>query len=218
MLTTLPPWPDLVLDTVDTLTGTAAEALFSPCLVGHGGPVECRAWDDVAAGPPCRTYRYALTRIWEPTRPSAVFIMLNPSTADAFQLDPTVRRCVGYAKSWGCGGLAVLNAFAYRSTDPKALRDHPDPVGRDNDLVIAKVMAAARTEPVIVAWGSDETLHRTGRGDAVVDLLRTAGVEPKCLHITSKGHPGHPLYLPASAQPIPYQPAPADMVATRKAD
>lgn len=153
---------------------------------------------------PDRTYRYALTRQWNPDRPPAVFIMLNPSTADAWVLDPTVTRCRNFAAKWGCGGLVVLNAFALRATDPKVLRGHPDPVGPDNDQVIAAVLCAGQAGPVIVAWGSDETMRRSGRADQLVALLHTGGFEPQCLGKTTAGHPRHPLYVRGDTEPIPY--------------
>ena len=82
-----------------------------------------------------RVYRYLLTRRWG-TVPAMVWIMLNPSTADAFAEDPTIRRCLIFAHREGCGGLTVVNLFALRSTDPKALTRHPDPVGPANDTFI----------------------------------------------------------------------------------
>lgn len=77
----------------------------------------------------CGSYRYRLERVWEAEKDRVAFIMLNPSTADASKDDPTIRRCIGFAKAWGFGGLIVGNLFALRSTDPKALYGHKDPVG-----------------------------------------------------------------------------------------
>src|SRR5690606_18576726 len=87
---------------------------------------------------PCGQYRYLLTRpipapFWKPDAGEAVFVMLNPSTADASEDDPTIRRCIGFAKEWGCTGLTVANLYALRSTDPKGLWKHRDPVGPEND-------------------------------------------------------------------------------------
>jgi hypothetical protein len=193
----------LALDTDESLIGVQAAALFSPCVAGPATPFDCRAGADVT-GSPCRRYRYALTRTWDSARPSAVFVMLNPSTADAWTPDPTIRRCIGYAKHWQAGGLTVLNAFALRSPNPVALKGG-QPVGPDNDRVIAAVLAAGGPGPVIVAWGSDETLVRTGRDLAVLDLLHAAGVTPRCLGLTKEGYPRHPLYLRRDADPVPYQ-------------
>lgn len=161
----------LLVDRDETLTGVAATATFSPC----------------------RTYRYALTRRWS-NRPPAVFIMLNPSVADAFVDDPTLRRCIGFARSWTAGGLILLNLFALRSTDPMVLRAHPDPVGPDNDMVVAEQLAEADGGPVIAAWGVHGALH--GRGKRVAALIRARGARPLCLGLTKDGHPRHPLYVP----------------------
>jgi hypothetical protein len=150
----------------------------------------------------CRTYRYALTRTWDIRLPPATFVLLNPSTADAFVVDPTVRRCLGFARDWGCGALLVLNAFALRSTDPKGLYRHPDPVGPANDEVIAG-WAPHMTGPVIVGWGVNGS-HR-GRGPAVARLLADRGVTVRCLGTTLDGHPRHPLYLRCDLRPITWR-------------
>lgn len=157
---------------------------------------------------PGRVYRYALTRRWDTDRPMAAFVMLNPSTADAFTVDPTVRRCVSFACDWGAGGVLIVNLFALRSTDPRALYSHPDPVGPDNDTVITWHLSAMTevVTPVIAAWGVHGELH--GRGREVAALLAARRVPLSCLGTTKDGHPKHPLYLPASATPteFPYGP------------
>jgi hypothetical protein len=147
-----------------------------------------------------RTYRYLLTRIWDPALRPAVFLMLNPSTADAMDDDPTIRRCTGYAKREGAGGLVVVNLFALRSTDPRVLRHHADPVGPLNDVFIRQATAGAGT--VIAAWGAAGVEH--GRGPGVTQTLRKRGVALKCLGTTSTGQPRHPLYLPGNAVLEPY--------------
>lgn len=152
---------------------------------------------------PCRTYRYALTRRWA-CWPLAAFVMLNPSTADAFVLDPTVRRCVNFAHRWGAGGVLILNLFALRSTDPKALYSHPDPVGPVNDAVIAERLSSDKCGPpvaVVAAWGVHGVLN--GRAGQVATLLRAWGVEPVCLGVTKGGHPRHPLYVRGDTAAIP---------------
>lgn len=78
----------------------------------------------------CGAYRYRLDRLGALLGRGAVnFVMLNPSTADAEQDDPTIRRCLGYAFRWGFARLIVTNLYALRSTDPRALWEHPDPIG-----------------------------------------------------------------------------------------
>lgn len=154
-----------------------------------------------------RTHRYRLSRVWGTSSHGShgshdggvCFLMLNPSTADAFQLDPTVRRCRGYATAWGHHRLEVVNIFSLRSTDPAALYTHPDPSGGDtNDQAI--VAAAAAADVVVAAWGNHGALN--GRAATVRALL--AGVcEPQALKITGAGEPSHPLYLPKTTEPFP---------------
>jgi hypothetical protein len=131
--------------------------------------------------------------------------MLNPSTADAFSLDPTLRRVRGFARDWDCGGFVVLNAFAFRSSNPKLLRDHIDPVGPDNDAVIRRVLTTARLGPVVLGWGCDSTLRRTGRDKAVVEQILDVGIVPMSLGLTNDGRPRHPLYLPGGLRPMPFR-------------
>lgn len=151
---------------------------------------------------PDRRYRYRLTRQWSTgDSPRFVnFVMLNPSTADAFALDPTNRRCVGFARDWGFDGLLTTNVFAWRSTDPRGLRDATDPVGPDNDTFLLDI--ARRAELVVAAWGVHAALG--GRGESVRRLLVGAGVEPHVLRLTKDGHPGHPLYVAATTRVIPW--------------
>ncbi|MEV5915772.1 DUF1643 domain-containing protein [Streptomyces chartreusis] len=152
-----------------------------------------------------RTYRYLLTRIWDPTIPPVVFLMLNPSTADALTDDATVTRLVhpknGFARRMGAGGLVVVNLFAVRSTDPRVLRHHEDPVGPLNDAFIRQ--ATDRATTVVAAWGAAGVEHN-GRGARVAEVLRARRVALQCLGTTSTGQPRHPLYLPAGAALEPY--------------
>jgi hypothetical protein len=145
-----------------------------------------------------RRYRFRLSRVWDPDRPRFCFVMLNPSTADALILDPTVRRCAGFASAWGAGALEVTNVFALRSTNPAALKRIDDPVGPGNDGAI--LAAALAADQVICAWGTHAT--HLGRHTAIRELLRGAGIAPAALRLTKQGLPGHPLYLPRSTTPI----------------
>lgn len=150
----------------------------------------------------CGKYRYHLHRhIGMGGRGSCVFVMLNPSTADATQDDPTIRRCIGYAKTLGCNSLEVVNLFAYRSTSPDVLRGlgADMAVGPENDKHI--LQACALAEFVLCGWGNHGALF--GRDREVLKLLRERGVKPMALKINGKsGQPGHPLYLKADAQPF----------------
>lgn len=151
----------------------------------------------------CGCYRYDLWRSFvggdEPRR-FVNFVMLNPSTADHRVNDPTITRCIGYARAWGYDGLVVTNCYAWRSTDPKGLKTAADPIGFENDYWISR--RADEAEIVVCAWG---TLAGE-RGERVADLILAADRQPHYLRLTKDGHPSHPLYLPASLTPQPWQP------------
>jgi hypothetical protein len=144
---------------------------------------------------PCRTYRYALWREWIGGEGYAMFVGLNPSTADETQDDPTIRRCIAFAKAWGYGGLCMTNLFAYRATKPKDMKAAADPVGQDNDAHLLTLAAEAGV--IVAAWGANGTYR--GRDIAVRELLPSL----HCLQLTKDGHPGHPLYLLKTLVPIP---------------
>ena len=152
-----------------------------------------------------RVYRYCLGRVWNNEAPHLVIIGLNPSTADESRDDPTIRRCMGFARRFGYGGLKVVNLFAYRSTEPGALRHTADPVGPDNFPAIREAVRGCRRKPparVLCAWGAhgvylDQDL-------AVMDCLAGLGIGTACLGVTKNGSPKHPLYLPGTAIPLPY--------------
>lgn len=148
---------------------------------------------------PCRSWRYTLSRVWNDGGTRCVFVMLNPSTADETKNDPTVAKCIRYARGWGHGSLLVLNIFAWRSTDPRVLPTLADPIGPENDEAIrAGIAGAAR---VICAWGKWGRIH--GRGPQVLALIRAAGVTPYALSLNNDGSCAHPLYLPGAATPQP---------------
>ena len=157
--------------------------------------------DSVAAYSPCECYRYTLTRVWDPAGKRALFVMLNPSTATEVQNDPTVERCERRARALGFGGFRVCNIFAWRDTDPKALRRADDPVGPENDAAIREGCAWADT--VICAWGTHGAL--ANRGPEVEHLIRTAGASLHHLGLTKDGHPKHPLYIAYTEQPRPWK-------------
>jgi hypothetical protein len=161
---------------------------------------------------PCGTYRYTLDRVWDRRRRAAVFLMLNPSTADASENDPTIRRCIGFAKRNGYGGITVVNLFALRATKPAALALHPDPVGPDNDMWIQSVLFK-QPAAVIAAWGAYPPAAGRGMADratervaAVLRLVAIYGVPLKCLGTTKDGQPRHPLYLAGSTPLTDYRP------------
>lgn len=154
---------------------------------------------------PDGTYRYRLDRRWG-TAPSAVFVMLNPSTADATNDDPTIRRCVGFARRWGAGGLTVVNLYAFRATFPRDLWTAADPVGPDNDTHLQEVAIHAGLDrvPIIAAWGSHAKPERVREVVQLIGFRRL-----KSLGVTAAGQPRHPLYLQNDAQRSPWRPADA---------
>lgn len=147
----------------------------------------------------CGRYRYDLFREWDPTKLRVLFLMLNPSTATAEALDPTLTRCCGYARHWGYGGFAVCNIFAFRATDPRDMKAAADPVGPDNDLYISSW--AGRSALVVCGWGSHGNF--LGRAAEVRRLLGCLGVLPHALAVTKGGEPCHPLYLKRTLKPVP---------------
>ena len=145
-------------------------------------------------------YRYRLTRRWG-GGPIATFIMCNPSTADALLNDPTIMRCIRFAKSWGCGGLCVGNTYGLRSTDPKGLWLVPDPVGPKNDahLTLLASRAWSKGWPLVAAWGVNVKPER------VAQVLALPGMESlQALGVTKGGAPRHPLYLRSDAALAPW--------------
>jgi len=152
---------------------------------------------------PCGRYRYLLTREWPPRLTPMTFIMLNPSTADAENDDPTIRRCMSFATRLEVSGIRVVNLFAWRATDKRELTRHEYEVsvGPGND---DHIRAAVRGPGiVVVAWGS----HAGELGKRVaareIQVRAICGQEQKpifCLGVAKNGRPRHPLYLPANAQ------------------
>jgi len=143
-------------------------------------------------------YRYVLNRRWNGTDPVLCWIMLNPSTADADTDDPTIYRCSYRARTWGYGGICVLNLFALRAASPAELWTHPDPVGPENDQWLA---GARDGSDIAVAWGVNGTLR--GRDREVLDLLAGGPGRLLCLGRTRGGYPRHPLYVPYDQGLVP---------------
>ena len=161
-------------------------------------------------------YRYLLERTWGntlweggwgPIR-RVLWCLLNPSTADATVDDATVRRCVRFSRDWGYGGLAIVNLYAYRATNPKTLTGDYDNFGPENDHHIAT--AALHSHRVVLAWGASPVPDLAIRAQQVIEIILEArrGVsttnELYCLGLTAGGHPRHPLYLAADTPLVPY--------------
>ena len=144
----------------------------------------------------CGRYRYALWRAWDDGLASVMLIGLNPSTADATHNDPTIRRCIGFARDWGFGSLWVVNLFAFRAVQPKVLMSENDPIGPRNDLWLRKL--ARRSDRIVAAWGNhgrfmdrSNAVHAMFEGR--LDMIR----------MNASGEPAHPLYLPKGLKPRP---------------
>ncbi len=153
----------------------------------------------------CGQYRYMLTRDWAHEKGTAVFIMLNPSTADEKEDDPTIRRCIGFAKRWGYGRIEVVNLFAWRATNPADLKKALDPIGVKNDAHIFD--ACDFTGPVIggiviAAWGAHGGWNN--RDNQVLGMLAQHDFPVHYLTLTKDGKPRHPLYLKNDLTPIPW--------------
>lgn len=148
----------------------------------------------------CGTFRYRLGRRWADGGKPLVFIMLNPSTADAQQDDATIRRCRHFALTHGFSALEVVNLYAFRATKPVDLKRASYPVGPDNDEHIAAAVRGAGS--VCVAWGANA--RELERPQVVLPLIRRLGAEPVCLRITRSGYPQHPLMLPNVARLSPF--------------
>jgi len=143
----------------------------------------------------CGLYRYDLTRRWAVGERLCAFIGLNPSTADADLDDPTIRRCVGFAQSWGYDALVMLNAYAFRATKPTDMLAAADPVGPANDAYLKHWCSQAHLK--VAAWGANISLHRQKQ---MIQLI----LDLAALRITKEGFPGHPLYLPKVSVPVPW--------------
>ena len=140
-----------------------------------------------------RVYRYVLYRMWDRSKDCAIFIGLNPSTADETKNDPTIRRCMGFAKSWGYGSVYMLNLFAFRATDPDDLVEAEDPVGPRNDSYIQII--TKYNGIIVAAWGNHGSwLNRDRQIQAMLPGLYHLG-------LTKCGQPKHPLYLSAATKP-----------------
>lgn len=186
-----------------------------------GSPSIAPALQTGAVFSPCRRWRYHLHRRWA-DGPAAVFLGMNPSTADEKINDATIERFYRRIRAWEREGLfermgfyrpaavEVVNVFAWRETDsrllPGLIAAGTDIVGPENDGAI--VSACAQASVVVCGWGLPG--HRLlNRGPAVLQLLWRAGVTPYCLGINADGSPQHPLYIGYDRPLSPYAGLPA---------
>ena len=127
--------------------------------------------------------------------PFVMFVGLNPSAADETSDDPTLTRCIRYAKSWGYGGVCMANLFAFRATEPADMKASDDPIGTENNKWLMKLAKDAAL--VVAAWGNDGSyLERSGQVKEFLSNLY-------CLKLNKSGEPAHPLYQAAGLKPVP---------------
>lgn len=143
----------------------------------------------------CGKYRYLLRRVWDQQKPRALLVMLNPSTADASTDDPTIKSCIRLTNGLGFGGFEVVNLYAWRATDPAMLAHVADPIGKNNDGVIAA--AINRWDIPICAWGKNAG-HSRAR--AVYEALTAQRPAAFCFDMNKDGSPKHPLYIKSGTQ------------------
>lgn len=161
--------------------------------------------DSAAEFSMCERYRYILRRnlaggdVLGAPDSLIVWLMLNPSTADALVDDPTIRRCKDFARRWGYSDICVVNMFALRATDPAELTRADDPTGPDNDYVISNVPKGI---PVVAGWGA----HKTATPARVRRVIELLGRTLLCLGTNADGSPKHPLYLSKEAKLRPWAP------------
>lgn len=143
---------------------------------------------------PCGQYRYWLTRTWDDDARALPIVMLNPSTADAYEDDPTIRRCISFAKREGYGGIRVVNLFAFRATSPKEMLASENPYGPGNWDHLLKMLVDARNSdtPILCAWGAHAV---RGMAKSFQEYAKVNRARLVCLGKTNGGHPRHPLYV-----------------------
>lgn len=148
----------------------------------------------------CGKYRYSLHRVWDENLPNILFIMLNPSKADAELDDPTILRCIQIAKKNGFGSMSVGNVYAYRTTYPDELEEMSteECLGPDNTSYLSRLLG--KSDKVIVGWGNSGY----GANQRMASLLKDNGIYPVCLKINKDGTPKHPLYCRVDSQLIPW--------------
>lgn len=174
---------------------------------------------------PCREWRYFLRRPWQQQvdegfvvadlleqpdpsakRPPIAFCLLNPSTADERKDDPTVARCRRFAVAWGFGDIMVLNAFAYRATDPKDMKAHGEPVGAENDETLIQTVEWVLSEggQIVCGWGNHGShLDRSSKIRQLLEPYQSTG-KVLGFPLTKSGEPGHPLYLKNSVELVSF--------------
>ena len=144
-----------------------------------------------------KKYRYVLSRIWDESKPIVMIMGLNPSTADAMNDDPTITKCINFAKSWGYGGVYMLNLFAFRTSNPQTMLDADEPIGMENDKYLVEY--SLKCDKVVCAWGNDGSYKN--RSSEIKSKLGNLYY----LALNKSGEPSHPLYLKSELVPIKFR-------------
>ena len=143
----------------------------------------------------CNHYRYQLTRELQkfPSEWCLPWVMLNPSTADATEDDPTIKRIMEFSQRWGYGKIKVVNLFAYRASKPEIMKLAADPVGPENNHYLHQMFTEVGYGDVMVAWGNEADPKR------VEEFMHIARCYPNArllaLVNNKNGSPKHPLYV-----------------------
>ena len=143
-----------------------------------------------------KIYRYKLSRTWDSTKPTILFIGLNPSIANENVDDPTITRCINFAKDWGYGTLLMANLFAFRSTYPKDIYLIDDPIGKDNDHYLLECVT--QSDLIVACWGNNGTYMN--REKVITELVPNL----YCLQKNKNGTPHNPLRPPRNIHPVPF--------------
>ncbi len=139
-------------------------------------------------------HRYALIHEWELDRPSLMIISLNPSAEDGELNNPTIRRCIGFAKRWGFGRLFITNLFSFKTSSPKDLFNSENPIGNKNDYWLKKL--SKKVDKVVLAYGNHGKFKN--RHEEILKIIH----DPYCIKKSKTGMPMHPLYLKYTEEPI----------------
>lgn len=143
----------------------------------------------------CGFYRYRLDREWDRGLGNLYAGLINPSTADAYEDDATVRGLVARAKKLGFGSLTIWNAFAVRSSNPADIYQHTDPVGPLNNHFIKEILEECKSGDAACFVGWSHHGNHLGRADKIVSLAKEVGVPLYCVGVNADGSPRHPLYV-----------------------
>ncbi len=152
----------------------------------------------------CEKYRYWLRRDWDTSKPTISFLMLNPSTANEIDNDPTIERCQRRAITMGYGSMIIVNLFPFRMTDSSLLNSVDNLLGDITEADDCILRAVQLSDMTVCGWGK-HPLAAT-RGQSVATMLAQANLQHKimCLQLNIDRSPQHPLYIAYAKQPVPF--------------